>query len=337
MAVTAGHRYPFGPGVALDIRGPAVVLRHFDAEFGSSVLPDTQPQVEVEIKYVFGRRRPEPGRGGHKTALWHISLTPPDRSPLRATIQIAGGPPSFALSLVQGYFVEPLVAFALARAGFVALPSAGIEAEDGALVLMGKSRSGKSSLSVRAIAAGRPVLGDDQVIVDASGSCRPYPRRLRVYPDIRETAPAGWAALPRGTRSALTARRAVKRLTRGLVAPSLAVAQGQFGASRRPPEMPIRRLAVIERADGIDALAVETRDGEWAVEAARDILADQRRAFLKRAGAPWTEHLPTVLDAEARILAQAWSGLEVEHVRVPGYWPAAQAVGALEARLRTIA
>lgn len=335
--MSRARSYRFGPDVRLRVNGAVLARRHFEAEFGDGH-DDAGDDADVEVEVSFGlRTRPEWGvGGGHKTARWRVSLGDPGDLPLRASVRIAGGPPSFALSLIQGYFVEPLVGVALARAGSVALPSAGLVEDGKALVLMGRSRSGKSSVSVRALAEGRPVLGDDQVVIGADGCCWPFPRRLRVYSDIRETAPIAWSRMPRSTRAALSARRATKWLSLGYVAPSLVLAPSKLGRVRRPSSLPAGRLVVVERATDVHQVVSRRRDVAWAVDAARDTLIDQRKVFMSAAGYSWQQELASVLDREARTLYEALAGLDVEHLRLPATWPARRAVDALDAHLRGI-
>lgn len=184
MAVTGAseREYAFGPVVRLGVRGSARARAHFDREYGPAAGAAGTPEVAADVRFALPARRAADlaTAGGHKTARWRVVLGDPHERPLQVGISVTGGPPGFALSLVQGYYVEPLVAVALARAGFVALPSAGVLSGDGALVVMGRSGSGKSSVSVRALAGGRAILGDDQVVVAADGGCWPYPRRLRL-------------------------------------------------------------------------------------------------------------------------------------------------------------
>ncbi len=196
---SAGPRsqYAFGPAVRLAVAGSRLARRHFAAEFGSARVTDGDPGPDLDMDIrLWSHPRPAEasitGSGGYKTARWRLALSHPDRRPLRAALGVYGGPPSFALSLVQGYLVEPLVAIALARAGFIALPSAGVATEGGAIILMGRSGSGKSSVCMRLLARGAAILSDDQIILDERGHCWPYPRRFRAYPDLRETATAAW-------------------------------------------------------------------------------------------------------------------------------------------------
>lgn len=98
------ERYVFGPGVRLDVRGAGRARAHFAREYGPPSPAGGPADVEAVVSLWPGR--PGQGaRGGHKTARWCVAPGPPDARPLRVEITVAGGPPSFALSLVQGYYV----------------------------------------------------------------------------------------------------------------------------------------------------------------------------------------------------------------------------------------
>jgi hypothetical protein len=271
-------------------------------------------------------------RGGHKTARWWVDLAPPDARPLRVHVTIAGGPSSFALSLVQGYYVEPLIAVALARAGHVALPSAGMLTPAGALVVMGHSGSGKSSVSVRALARGLRVLGDDQVIIGADGGCWPYPRRLRLYPDIQETAPEAWRRFDASTRRALRLRRHVRRVSRGWVAPSLPVEQAKLASPAERVPSAAGRLVVIMR-DANARLTERERDAGWAIERAAEVIAAQRSRFAGAAGQAWRQALAVTARQETAVVRAWLESVPVTEIRVPRAWDAPTAVGALAERL----
>jgi hypothetical protein len=330
--------YCFAGSVRLRLAGSERALRHFDAEYGEgTVPPGSAGEPDVEVRIGFGlRSEPIAGgamvTGGHKSARWRVALGPPDARPLRASIVLAGGPPSFALSLVQGYFVEALVAVALADQGRVALPSAGFAADDGVTVLLGRSGAGKTTLTARALAGGRTVLSDDQVVLDDSGRVWRYPRRLRLYPDIRETAPDAWSLLPAGTRSALVLRGRVRRLTRGYVAPSLAVPVSDIGAPVASGPLPLRRIVVVERA-AAEGPTVATQSPDWVVEQAGLVLADQRNRLSHAVDGAWTERLGAALEAERGTVAAALTTVPATQFVLPRGWGASRAVDALDAHL----
>jgi hypothetical protein len=325
--------YVFGDAVRLRVRGPAGMLRHFDAEFGeATAAPGAEPDVDVRMGVGLRVERPAGGAvtvGGHKTARWHVALGPPDVRPLQARIALAGGPSWFALSLVQGYIVESLVALALAGTGRVALPGAAFVHQSGATVLLGGSGAGKTTVTARALAAGRAVLSDDQVVIDRAGGAWRYPRRLRLYPDIRETAPDAWSRLPEETRSTLALRGRVRRLTRGYVAPSLAVPPSDIGATVERGPVPLSRLLVVERA-GCDELAVTARTPEWVIDQAAPLLVQQRKQLARALGGAWSQTLSAALQEERRTLGTALAGVACTGIVVPRAWEAPRAVAALE-------
>ena len=322
--------YAFGPAVCLGVTGTTRARAHFGREYGPAV-GSAPADVEADVRSAL-RPPGGAGAGGHKTARWSVALQAPDERPLRARIAVGGGPPSFALSLVQGYYVEPLVSIALARAGFVALPSAAVVGRDGALVIMGRSRSGKSSVSVRQLAAGRALLGDDQVVIGADGGCWAYPRRLRVYPDIRATAPEAWPRLRVATRRTLRAREAVRRLTRGYVAPSLAVPASELGPAAPRGRVPASGLLVVERSDA-RSLAESDRDPAWVAAQARELLAAQRERLAALADERWRAALRETAEREEAVLAAWLQHVPVTQLTIPRTLDAPAAVGVLAERV----
>jgi hypothetical protein len=335
VSAPVGARYAFGPVVSLRVRGSAFARKHFAREYGPGSAGDGDPDVDADVR-LWRRSAAEhdgvQAVGGHKTARWRVALSDPDRRPLDVRIDVAGGPPSFALSLVQGYYVEPLIAVALARAGFVALPSAALVGHDGALVIMGRSGSGKSSVSVRALAAGRDVLGDDQVVIGADGRCWRYPRRLRLYPDVRRTAPRAWPRLRPATRRALRGRRLLRAATRGYVAPSLTVAASEFGPPGRLGPVPAACLLVVERSADVTSLTERQGDRAWAVQQARAVLGEQRAGLAAAADARWSAALADAAEREAEILCAWLQPLPISYLQIPRAWDAPTAVGALAER-----
>ncbi|HWU06312.1 MAG TPA: hypothetical protein VN520_07990 [Streptomyces sp.] len=328
--------YTFADSVLLRIRGPRRLLKHFNAEYEEArTAPVLEPDIDVSIAFGGPADRLPGGAevtGGHKTARWRVILGPPDARPLRAAIRLAGGPPSFALSLVQGYFVEALVAVALAGAERIALPAAAFADDGGATVVLGRSGAGKTTLTARALAAGRTVLSDDQVILDASGRCWRYPRRLRLYPDIEETAPQAWSRLTAGTRSTLHHRALLRRLTRGYVAPSLAVPASDISATVTSDPLPLRRLVVVERYENGEFTA-RPQPAAWVIGQAEELLAQQRARFAGAVSGAWTDTLDAVLQAERRTVSAALRGVQATSLAVPRAWGARRAVDTLDSYL----
>lgn len=331
-------RYRFGPGLVVSIQGDRRARAHFRSEYATAAVATdfTVPALEVNIgarvQYRGRARRAthEPElHGAHKLARWRAFVAiGRDLEHLQVAVDVHG---PLGLTLVQGYVVEPLVSLAAVQAGSVLLPSAAIARDGKALLLIGHSRSGKSSLAARALAAGLRILGDDQVLINASHDCHSFPRRLRVYPDLAWTAPAAFAALRPSARGALGALSRLKSLTRGFVAPPLRISASTLGPGISPMCLPIGEIVVIRRAP-VDVLRFEPLDQDELSADAEDVLHSQRSqifslAALRAASA-------TVLARERAIIAGALATVPARRVLVPASWPADQAIGRLAHELR---
>ncbi len=302
------------------------VLAHFTAEYGSARAGTDPAPLDLDIAF---RPVAEPTvRGGHKTVNWRVQLGDPEAPTLSAAIQLRGAPRVFGLSLVQGYFVEPLLSLAAARAGSVLLPCAAISTDEGLLLLLGRSRSGKSSLAVRALAAGAVVLGDDQAFLDAEGRCTTFPRRMRFYSDLRLTAPHAYERLTPRVRGGLVARGAVRRLTRGFVAPPVRVGVDAIGRAAGADPLPVSRVVLIERQPDIATIQRREVGTDETVEFALTLL-DEQRGKLAVAGPAWTDVLRRTRADESAMLGAALQRHAVERIAVPLAWSAAQALPVL--------
>jgi hypothetical protein len=325
--------YRFSPGLLVAIRGQRRARAHFRAEYTaaacvtSSALPgleatigtdgppgrDTRPTCEPEL------------RGTHKLARWRATLPiQVDAGTLRVAVDVRG---PLGLALIQSYVIEPLVSLAAIRTGSVLLPGAAIVQGGETLLLIGRSRSGKSSLAARALAAGIRVLGDDQVLVNAHRECLPFPRRLRLYPDLARTAPAAFARLRPSARRTLAALGRVNAVTRGFVAPPLRVHASALAAG--PPETAppvLTRVVVIRRTQADVVTSEYLEPGELQAEAA-DVLRRQRAELFSVAGVE--PAYASLLEQERSIVSHALTGVCARRVSVPASWPSERAVGAL--------
>ncbi len=324
--------YRFGSDLVLSVRGDRRARDHFHAEYESAALgtKSAVPALEATVgSHVWAgraraRTREAEIRGTHKLAGWRASVPVTlNGDAMRVAIDVRG---PLGLALVQSYILEPLVSLAAVRAGYLLLPSAAIARDGHVLLLIGRSRSGKSSLAALALATGRQIFGDDQVLIMPGQDCRPFPRRLRLYPDLARTAPPAFAALRPSARRTLTGLGRVKSLTRGFVAPPLRISASALGGGDGPLCLPIGEVVVIQRA-AVDALSSESLgQGELAAEAG-DVLLSQRSTILsvasiKAAFAP-------VLAEEGALIARAFAGVSARRVVVPDSWTAERAVAAL--------
>jgi hypothetical protein len=328
--------YRFGPGLVVSIRGDRRARNHFRAEYAPAAVPadSSVPALEATVgAHVHGRpvrgglREPEL-RGRHKLARWRASVpVTSDADTMRVAVDVRG---PLGLMLVQGYIVEPLVSLAAVRGGTVLLPSAAIARQGKALLIIGRSRSGKSTLAALALAGGRRILGDDQVFISARQDCLPFPRRLRLYPDLARTAPAAFAALHPGIRGALVVLRGVEALSRGFVVPPLKVDASTFGAGVGPLRLPIGEVLVIRRAP-VDALSFEPLVQRELQAEAEDVLMSQRSAIFGLAG--FEAASGRLLAEERTIVSSAFATASARRALIPDSWPAERAVGTLAREL----
>ncbi len=308
------------------------IARHFAAEYAVATSVNTpDPDLQVDFRPVEAPTL----TGGYKTVKWRVELDDPsDGGPLRAAIELSGQPRGFGLSLVQGYFVEPLISLAAARVDTVLLPCAAILTEaDGLTLILGRSRSGKSSLAVRSLPGGAVVYGDDQAFIDAECNCSRFPRRMRFYSDLRQTAPRAFARLAPQVRADLILRGAVRRLSRGFIAPPVRVPIEDLGAAGGLEPTPVRRIVLLERSDGISDIQRDEVGPDETAEFGLALLDDQREK-LSRAGGVWTELISTLRSAESEMLRSAFRVHAVERLRVPMTWGATDALPVLAHLLR---
>jgi hypothetical protein len=331
VAKHSRETFAFLDGLRLELRGDVAALAHFLAEYRAV---RAEPDAEADLVVSFDRTSEGSSRGfdgSYRSLRWRVTLDEFDEGPLRATIDLRGAPRSFGLSLLQGYVVEPLLALLAPRAGHVLLPAAAVASEGGALLLLGRSRSGKSSLVARAAAGGTAVLGDDHVLVGTDG-CRAFPRRLRLYPDVAQTAPAARAALPARTRALLRALGLVRTATGGALGPPVRVPVETLGSVIRDP-LPLTRVVVLERRE-VPRLVTEGLTRDELVATAGSILREQRRALERVADARWCERLDRVRAEEESLLYEAFAqAAAVKRLVVPTRLPAGESVAAIAAEL----
>jgi hypothetical protein len=319
--------YKFDGGPVLKVSGDGPARRHFAAEYREA-RTDVPLSPNTDISFVPHERSEGELKngwvsGGHKTMHWRTRPGDPDSAVIRADIEMMGWPRGFGLSLVQGYFVEPMLSVSAARAGAVLLPAAAIEINGRALVVIGLSGSGKTSLSMHAMAAGLTVLGDDQVLLTPAGNCGPFPRRLRLYPDLRSRVPLAWERLPRGARAQLQARRLLRLASRGWLSPSFALDRDRIGRDGLPDPKPVGGIVMLIRA-GSPGRARETNAtiGE-AIDYGIKALHEQR-LHLAKTGDAWAACLRETERMEAGLLGQAFACAPVLRVIVPTPFPGGQ-------------
>jgi hypothetical protein len=346
--VGANLQFEFANGVRLRVVADGAWRNHVLAEYGpSQAFDDGPPDAIVSLSSALmpprrsgsvadgaglaDRRTAADGSASdrHKSVGWRLRLGSPSDVPLRASILTWGWPAAIARSMAQGYVLEPIVSVAAARHNVVLVSAAGIATSDGLALLLGRSRAGKTTLAARFIVGGAQVLGDDQVFVDASGACWPFPRRLRLYPDFRTTTPEAFAALSRGDRASLRLRGIVARASRGYIRPSLPVAPRDLGAEWRPGPLAIARVLLLERDPAGSSISVTRGPASRATNAIRALLAAQRAKFTSLAGPTWAAAIAETAARERAVLDEAFGHLDVEVVSVPEAWGARRSIDAV--------
>ena len=335
MSATTRQTFAFAPGVSLAVEGSDAVVSHFGREYGPAAV-SSAPAPSLTVRFDESGRPKASGATGaprredrHRWLRWSVAIEG-IATAIEARISLSGHPRPVVRSLVQGYVVEPLLSLVAPAAGQVLVPGAAIVAPEGTVLILGGSGAGKSSTSARAIAAGVPVLGDDQVLVDADGVCRPFPRRIRVYPDLAVTAPAAHANLPASAKARLAGHALLGTLTGGRLRPSLPLEHAALGPARRVSPRPLTRIVIVERDRSDDGrLRAEDVDVRHAVTVAQQLLERQRVRLLAVGSRELRDTIDRVVEDEATMLTAAFDGLDVLHLGVPGSWPAALAVETL--------
>ncbi len=317
------------PRIALRVEGDAAAIGHFRAEYGDAPLGSAGPAGWRLVVRFVDRVHGAAHVDRHKTVRWEATLARDGTGELELRIALRGRPRWFGLSLIQGYLVEPVLSMLAAEAGMVLVPAAGIVQDGLATLLIGHSGSGKSSVTVRALASGMAVLGDDQVCLDAAGRCLRFPRRIRVYDDLARTAPQAVAILPARQRAALRLRHLLRVVTRGYVAPSMAVPAAVFAGRQPDGPVPLGAVVLLERSSSAMELTAEDASAETAVSWSLAALTEQRRRLAATLGPAWAQDLQLTAERERATLMAALGPVPVRRIQVPGGWGAATGVSAL--------
>jgi hypothetical protein len=326
-------RFRFAPGLEMAIVGPHSIVEAFRREYAPmGVVGPGEPRLLV----TFSQRSPASSvswRGGHKSVRWRVGVSSPDRPVIAATIDLAGRPRSFARSLVQGYVVEPLLSVVAAEHDQALVPGAGVMGPGGLILILGRSRAGKSTLMARLAATGHRVLGDDQILVERPGLGSAFPRRLRFYPDIERTAPEAFARMAGRSRLRLRLHGLMATASGGFVKPSLAVDRSAIGSAWVPGPVSIERIVLLERDPQALELRTDAATEQDALAWAARLLDEQRSRLDLDHDAGWRSRSAMVIAREQAVLADAFAGRPVERIGVPTDRPPREAVHAVARHL----
>ena len=328
--MTRRELYLQGPGLAVAVSGAAIARGYFRREYGEAAgARSARPQTGLDACFA----RPAEGRPGavvegrHKLARWHARVELDDDGAVALHAHVRG---PFGLPLVQSLILEPLMGVVAARHALALVPGALLlDAEGRGVLLVGGSGAGKTSLAARALAAGRDVLSDDRVFLGADAGASRYVRRMRLYPDIRATAPTAWASLAGGGRAKLRAVRLLGRASGGRLAPPVAVTRRELGAPPPPAATAIHRILLLRREEREAARLTTVRPGVAVDEMAQRIADDRTALDVPALGAS----LRALAQDDRDVLEGATAAVTVQRLEIPVVWPAARSVQRLAEEL----
>lgn len=327
--MTRRELYLQGPGLAVAVSGAAIARGYFRREYGEAAAARAaRPQIELDACFA----RPAEGRPGavvegrHKLARWQAWVElGEDGVALHAHVR---GP--FGLPLVQSLILEPLMGVVAARHALALVPGALLlDGEGRGVLLVGGSGAGKTSLAARALAAGRDVLADDRVFLGADAGASRYVRRMRLYPDIRATAPTAWASLAGGGRAKLRAVELLGDASGGRFAPPVAVTRRELGAPPPPTGTAIHRILLLRREER-EAAQMTTVQPGVAVDEMAQRIADDRAAL---DGPALRGALRALARDDCGVLEGATTAVTAQRLEIPVAWPAARSVQRLAEEL----
>jgi hypothetical protein len=319
-------RVAFAPGVGVAVRGSAAAIRHLAAEYEPALsAPGNSDEPILELTFEDHPRATQVSfHGGHKTVHWAVHIDEPEGTPVRASIATGGRPRSFVLSMVQGYFVEALVAIAAADTGVMLIPAAAVASGDGATVIVGRSGAGKSTLCANLLATGHRILGDDQVFLTSDGEVRGFPRRLRLYPDIERTAPRAYRRLAVRDRARLALWRAAQIGSRGFVRPPIRVPPASIGAYDPGPRG-LLSLALLERSSDVRCLELTDIEPRVAIDLVMQVVDEQRQQVTATDDEGWLRRVEAARRLEIELLGRTLERVALMRCVIPREWAAADA------------
>ena len=316
--------YVFPPGVVLRIVSRrSHVLAYFDAEYGPFRTAST---ADVQLTVHVGKRSNmahSPGAVVHrrrrKLTNWTITFT--DLESERTCIEFDGHG-VMTLPYLQSFYIEPLLRFKLLLRDHALVHGASVCKGSKSRVFVGGSRVGKTSLTLSQADRGNAVQGDNYVILSPDGTSVAFPRRLRVYPDLRRSLPAIHRRLPLTTRARLKSYVILTRLSRGYANPAIRLPLAQLVPDCKVmPEAVVESVFVLRPHTGKDLVGPTPISLDQTVTEIQSH-ASMEAVWLTKAIAPYvSDHPESSLNsarvAEASILNRALSRVSTYEILVP--------------------
>ena len=319
--------YLFPSGVTLRVHSAQrELLAHFRGEYGAGAGESSgPPDVEVYAGKAAVASSPASGllargfAGRHKILRWRVGVAGVEEETTRLAFEGSG---QMVISFLQTFYVEPLLRLKF-TARDRALVHAACVVKDGCSVLFpAGSAVGKSTLTLQHAAAGQPVQGDNYVILSPDGRTLAFPRRMRIYSDLRSTAPEVFRRLPAAEQRRLRVAAIVKRLSAGYSnQPRRLTVQQMLAGSKACPEARLRAVFLLKPYVGEGLSEPKRQSPEEAIKRMQAISAMEAKYLdiaLDAMGAtPPAEYTEQVLARERDVLSRALTDVPIFELLVP--------------------
>ena len=319
--------YLFPSGVTLRIQSAqSDLLDHFRGEYGEGAgEAPGPPDVEVYAGKAAVASSPDPEllargfAGRHKILRWRVGVAGIDQDTTTVAFEGAG---QMVISFLQTFYVEPLLRLKFAARDH-ALVHAACVVKDGCSVLFpAGSAVGKSTLTLQHAAAGQPVQGDNYVVLSPDGRTLVFPRRMRIYSDLRSTAPEVFRRLPAAEQRRLRVAGIIKRLSAGYSnQPRRLTVQQMLAGSKACPEARLRAVFLLKPYVGEGLSEPMPQSVDEAIARMQAISAMEAKYLETALGAtgaaPPAAYTEQVLAREREVLSRALKDVPIFELLVP--------------------
>jgi hypothetical protein len=255
----------------------------------------------------------------HKLAKWRVALSGLDEERTRLAFEGKG---AMLLPYLQNFYVEPLLRIKVLQAGYALVHGSAVMKGAKSVLFPGGSRVGKTMLTLRQATQGKAIQGDNCVILSPKGDTFAFPRRLRIYSDLRRADPIAYGRLPRRERIRLTIAGSIRSLSFGYANPASRLDIGLLAPNCTIcARARLDSIFVLTPHEGPDLVGpiclgleqvvdrVQTHsfsEGRWLTEAISPCLTADLESWLLRK-----------MDIERQILATAFEGVPAFELLVP--------------------
>jgi hypothetical protein len=324
---TRSEAFVFPSGVTLRIQSSQrEVLAHFREEYRHGAAEADGP-ADVEVyagkEAIAASSDPyllERGFGGrHKILRWRVGIAGIDESTTRIAFEGGG---QMVISFLQTFYAEPLLRLKFASRGYALVHAACVARDGGSVLFPAGSAVGKSTLTLQHAAEGYPVQGDNYVILAPDGRTLAFPRRMRIYSDLKRTAPQVFGKLPAAEQRRLRAAGIIKRLSAGYSnQPRRLTVQQMLPNSPNCPEAKLRAVFLLKPYTGQGLSDPRACPAGEAIRRIQEIGALEAK-YLRKALEGSTHPVPAsnidqMLTREREVLEQGLRDIPVHEILVP--------------------